>query len=117
MLVKDRILHERKRQGLSCAQLAQLTGLHKGTVNRYENGTIKRIPNDNLHTLADVLNIPFNEFIADDPLYYDLLDPSETKKISKRKSSEEQEMINWYRSLSPDAQSFFKQLWHIKPTI
>ena len=117
MLVKDRILHERKKQGLNCAQLAQLAGLHKGTVNRYENGMIKRISNETLHKLADALSIPFSDLISDDPMYSDLVDPSDVKKTSKRRSSEEQEMIDWYRSLSPDAQAFFKQLWHIKPTI
>ena len=117
MLVRDRILHERKKPGLSCAQLAQLSGLHKGTVSRYENGTIKRISNETLHKLADALNIPFSDLISDDPLYSDLAEPVETKRTSKRRSSEEQEMIDWYRSLSPDAQAFFKQLWHIKPTI
>ena len=117
MLVKDRILHERKKQGLSCAHLAQLTDLHKGTINRYENGTIKRIPNSTLHKLADALNIPFNDLISDDPLYSDLLDSSQTKKISKKRTSEDQELLDWYHSLSPNAQSFFKQIWHIKPTI
>lgn len=117
MLVKDRIVLERKKQDISCADLAQLVGLHKGTINRYENGTIKRIPTEMLHKIADALQISFEDLISDDPSYVDLLGSSASRKSSRKRTSDEQEMIEWYRSLSPDAKSFFKQLWHIKPSL
>jgi transcriptional regulator with XRE-family HTH domain len=117
MLVKDRIILERKKQDISCADLAQAVGLHKGTINRYENGNIKRIPTEMLHRIAEALHISFDDLISDDPSYVDLLDHPTPRKSSKKRTSDEQEMIEWYRSLSPDAKSFFKQLWHIKPTL
>ena len=117
MLVKDRIILERKKQDISCADLARALDLHKGTVNRYENGTIKRIPTEMLHKIAEALHISFEDLISDDPSYIDLLEGSTPKKTSKKRTSDEQEMIEWYRGLSPDAKSFFKQLWHIKPSL
>lgn len=117
MLVKDRIILERKKQGISCAELGKAVNLHKGTINRYENGTIKQIPVEALHNIAEALHISFEDLISDDPSYVDLLGEEAPRKASRKRTSDEQEMINWYRSLSPDAKSFFRQLWHIKPTL
>ena len=117
MLVKDRILLERKRQDISCSQLAQAIGMHKGTVNRYENGTIKRIPTHILQKISDAIHVPFDELISEDPLYFDLLDQKQRKQENQETSDAEQELLLWYRTLSPEAQSYLRQILKIKPTI
>ncbi|MBR5091774.1 MAG: helix-turn-helix domain-containing protein [Ruminiclostridium sp.] len=48
----ERIKQRRKELGLSYQELAELTGISKSTLQRYETGSIKNIPLDKLDVLA-----------------------------------------------------------------
>ncbi len=51
----ERIKQRRKELGLSYQELAELTGLSRSTLQRYETGSIKNIPLDKLDVLAEGL--------------------------------------------------------------
>lgn len=60
----ERIKEARKKRGLTQQELADATGLAKGTIQQYENG--KRSPkSENLMIIANVLHTPLWEI--DDP--------------------------------------------------
>ena len=52
----ERIKQRRKELGMSYQELADLTGISKSTLQRYETGSIKNIPLDKLDVLAEGLN-------------------------------------------------------------
>jgi len=53
--IMQRIKHRREELNLSFQQLADLTGMSKSTLQRYETGGIKNIPLDKLEVLATAL--------------------------------------------------------------
>lgn len=53
----NRIKDKRIELGYSFQDLANLTGLSKSTLQRYEAGGIKNIPLDKLRVLASALNV------------------------------------------------------------
>lgn len=55
--IMKRIKDRRNELGLSFQQLADLTGLSKSTLQRYETGGIRNIPLDKLTVLAEALQI------------------------------------------------------------
>lgn len=112
MLVRQRIIEERKRNGLSTADLADLLNINKGTINRWENGYTKSIPPETVRQLADIFHLSLDEFIDDDPDYAYLL--SEKKRHSSTSvqlSDEENAMVIWYRNLSSKEKKLIRKLW------
>ena len=112
MLVKDKINIQRRKLGMSTAQLGEAVGVNKGSISRYENGYVKVIPVDVLHRIADVLELSFDELIREDPKY-SFLDESRTKEILDQISltAEEMELIQWYRNLKQDTKNEIKKMW------
>ncbi|MEG1931679.1 MAG: helix-turn-helix domain-containing protein, partial [Pygmaiobacter sp.] len=51
----DRVLAEMKRQKLSYANLATLTGVPKSALQRYATGTTPKLPADRLCAIASAL--------------------------------------------------------------
>lgn len=112
MLVRQRIIEERKRNKLSTAELAALLGINKGTINRWENGYTKAIPSDTVLQLAEIFHISLEDFIGDDQDYYYLL-PNKKKHSSSslNLTDEENALVSWYRSLSSKEKKLIRKLW------
>lgn len=87
----------RKNQKLSYQQLADITGLSKSTLQRYETGQIKDIKFDNLVKIAIALQIPLEEifywnrkypiketiYVSEEPTPYDDLPTNQIKVYGK----------------------------------
>lgn len=65
------IRQQRERLGLSASEVARRAGVAKGTITRLELGQIASPRMDNLRTIADVLQIPFTEILADSSMLRD----------------------------------------------
>lgn len=57
MEIKDRLKKIRKERDLSYSALAEMTGIPKSTLQRYETGFTKKIPIDNISILEKALNV------------------------------------------------------------
>lgn len=57
-IIRKRIKEKRAALGYSYQDVANLTGLSKSTLQRYETGSIGRIPLDKLEVLANALECP-----------------------------------------------------------
>ena len=53
----------RESKGISQYRLAELTGINRSTINRYENGSIQKISFDNLLKICEALEIDIKEII------------------------------------------------------
>ena len=56
MTVGERIREKRKELGISADELANLLGVSRSTIFRYENGDIEKVPIDTLLLISKVLN-------------------------------------------------------------
>ncbi len=65
-MVKDKIVLERQRKGISANELADLAGLTKAAISRYEN-SVFLIPADLLKRIADALECDFDSFVSENP--------------------------------------------------
>ena len=52
----EKIKELRESKGISQYRLAELTGLNRSTINRYENGSIQKISFDNLLKICEARN-------------------------------------------------------------
>jgi len=55
-LLGEKLKFLRKSKGMSLEQLAEIIGISRQTVHRYENGTITNIPHDKIEALARALD-------------------------------------------------------------
>ena len=69
MLVSQKIRSLREKKGMSMTDLALATGITQTSISRYENGQIKKIDQEKLNKIAEVLDISLDELIKDDPVY------------------------------------------------
>ncbi|WII36004.1 XRE family transcriptional regulator [Paenibacillus thiaminolyticus] len=53
----------RRKRGMTLAQLSELTGIHKGTLFKIENGDVKRPEYKTILLLADTLQIPLETLV------------------------------------------------------
>ena len=72
---------ERLKKSLSLGRLSELTGYSKSVLQRYESGTVKKIPIDRLKKLSAVLNIDLFSLLDFDTTPADLMgwDDSDTE--------------------------------------
>lgn len=61
--VGDRIRELREANGLTQYRLAQLTGINRSTIKRYEDNFITKISFENLIKIANVLNADVKDFL------------------------------------------------------
>ena len=109
MLAREKIRQYRKNAGMDMNELASRIGVTQGTISRYENGYVRRISDDMLEKLAGVFNCTVNDLIGDDPAYGHLQDDKTRKAIlHSDMTNDDQLILNWYHSLSPEVRSFFK---------
>ena len=59
----EKIKELRESKGISQYRLAELTGINRSTINRYENGSIQKISFDNLLKICKALDIDIKEII------------------------------------------------------
>ena len=59
----EKIKSLRESKGISQYRLAELTGINRSTINRYENGSIQKISFDNLIKICEALEIDIKEII------------------------------------------------------
>ena len=59
----EKIKELREGKGISQYRLAELTGINRSTINRYENGSIQKISFDNLLKICEALEIDIKEII------------------------------------------------------
>ncbi len=113
MLVRQRILEERKKLRISSTELAKMLNVNKGTVSRWESGDIKSIPPDTIKQLAEIFDLSLADFIDTDMGYYYMLSDDINKKHSSsfELSEDENAMIVWYRHLSLKEKKLIKKLW------
>lgn len=112
MLVRQKIAIERKRNNISVPELASMLNINKGTLNRWENGNIKKIPASALKQMADIFHISLSELIGDDSKYFYLLPEQEKRHSSlSNLSDEENAIITWYRDLSAQEKDLVSRLW------
>ena len=59
----EKIKKLRESKCISQYRLAELTGINRSTINRYENGSIQKISFDNLMKICKALDIDIKEII------------------------------------------------------
>ena len=62
-MISEKIKELRENKGISQYRLAELTGINRSTINRYENGSIQKISFDNLIKICEALEIDIKEII------------------------------------------------------
>ena len=62
-MIGEKIQELRESKGISQYRLAELTGINRSTINRYENGSIQKISFDNLLKIGEALEIDIKEII------------------------------------------------------
>ena len=79
MKMADTIIAKRKEQKLTQAQLAEMTGIHRGMIGRIES--LDYIPSiDQLHAIAEALNFEVVDLFEDSK-------PSDHKPVFNKKYS------------------------------
>ena len=115
MLVRERIAKLREDKDLTRAQMADLLEITIGTYNRYENGSIKRIPDKQLAKIATFFEISFDDLLPNDPNYTDLYKDETRHMVFEALTEDEARLVVWYRHLSDDERSIVKQVRTLKP--
>ena len=59
----EKIKELRESKGISQYRLAEITGINRSTINRYENGSIQKISFDNLMIICEALETDIKEII------------------------------------------------------
>jgi transcriptional regulator with XRE-family HTH domain len=62
-MIGKKIKEIREEKGISQYRLAQLTGINRSTIKRYEEGSIKKISLDNLMKICNALGVDIKEMI------------------------------------------------------
>lgn len=74
MNIGERLKNIRSQKGLSVDALAEITGISRATLFRYENGSIKKVPIENIEKLSAALGIKPYDLLGD----HTIESPSET---------------------------------------
>lgn len=59
----EKIKELRESKGISQYRLAELTGINRSTINRYESGSIQKISFDNLLKICEALETDIKNII------------------------------------------------------
>lgn len=62
-MIGNKIKEIREEKGISQYRLAQLTGINRSTIKRYEENSIKKISLDNLIKICNALGVDVKEII------------------------------------------------------
>ncbi|WP_259391962.1 helix-turn-helix domain-containing protein [Paenibacillus thiaminolyticus] len=61
--IGELIQRYRHKRDMTLSQLAELTGLHKGTISKIENGDVKRPEYKTIRPLVETLQIPLETLV------------------------------------------------------
>ncbi len=64
----ETIRNQRQKLGLSASEVARQAGVAKGTITRLELGQVASPRMDNLRAIADVLQLPLTDILAESSL-------------------------------------------------
>lgn len=105
MKTSEIIKYRRNYLGMTLDQVADLVGVNKSTIMRYEKGDIEKVPVQNLQPLAHALRCS--------PLYLlGLIDtPYEEQNTL---TAHENDILNAYRLASPDIQQAIDRILGVK---
>ena len=107
MSVNEKIKNMRRKQGITAAELAEQVNLKQSTIARYESGSIKYIPVDNLTAIAEVLGCSLDDLIKGDSRY---TDTSSDYDLPKKPTAFEKDLYARISVLSPKKQKVVTQL-------
>lgn len=62
-MIGSKIKEMREAKGISQYRLAQITGINRSTIKRYEENYIRKISFDNLIKICEALNIDIKELL------------------------------------------------------
>ena len=62
-MIGNKIKEIREEKGISQYRLAELTGINRSTINRYENGLIQKVSFDNLLKICEALEVDIKNII------------------------------------------------------
>ena len=62
-MIGEKIREARESKGMSQYRLAEITGINRSTIKRYEDNEIKKISFDNLMKICEALEIDIKEII------------------------------------------------------
>lgn len=94
--VGERIKTIRLKKGMTLEEVGAKLGVVKTTINKYESGSISRIPYDRILALADALNVDPSTFFMDE-------------EVQIKATSEELDIINALR-LHPEFKDAIKAM-------
>ncbi|MFW5438907.1 helix-turn-helix domain-containing protein [Paenibacillus apiarius] len=114
--IGELIQHYRREADFTLSQLSELTGVHKGTISKIENGDVKRPEYMTIPPLADTLKIPLDTLVelhmnvdkrADTLLFVlqDVIQQSGTTDLVRKVGTK------FLESPSDDSQSLIERLY------
>ena len=62
-MLGDKIKEIREEKGITQYRLAQLTGINRSTIKRYEENSIKKISLENLMKICNALGVDIKEIL------------------------------------------------------
>lgn len=102
--LKHNLRKYRKDAGLTLQEVADYLGVQKPTVQRYESGIVKNIPNDKIEKLAKLFNISTDEL-------YGIVEQKPTEEDYEKWDSE-------YDAFNLNGQThFFKTMQQMMPDV
>ena len=110
MLVRDKMKALRKDMHITAAELGDMIGLTQATVSRYENGYVRKIPDDVLTKIANALNTSVHDLTGDDPVYSHLHKDKYRTTKSIARNDTDKKLLEWYHKQSPEIQGFIQQI-------
>ena len=110
MLVRDKMKALRKDMHITAAELGDMIGLTQATISRYENGYVRKIPDDILVKIAEALNTTIHDLTEDDPVYSHLHKEKYKKTKSIARNDTDKKLLEWYHKQSPEIQGFIQQI-------
>ncbi len=97
MSVNQKIRVMRKKRNITTTRLAEMLGISQSSIVRYENGSVKYVPQELLNQMAAIFECPLEELTEGDDRY-------SQKKDSNQKSftlsEDEHDLLLKYRELS-----------------
>lgn len=97
MSVNQKIRVMRKKRNITTTRLAEMLGISQSSIVRYENGSVKYVPQELLNQMAAIFECPVEELTEGDDRYSQLKDNS---RKSFTLSEDEHDLLLKYRELS-----------------
>jgi len=96
MSVNQKIRVMRKERNITTTRLAEMLGISQSSIVRYENGSVKYVPQNLLNQMAAIFECPLEELTEGDDRYSQQKD----NKKSYTLSEDEHDLLLKYRELS-----------------